>query len=95
MKPTARSAVASTEASTYQADPDQPLSEAVVVAVAAAADVDPLELAREFGPLYDAIDPAALDSLFRSDRETNGTVTFCYAGYEITADESGTVVVSS
>jgi hypothetical protein len=94
MKPTEHSANLR-ESVTYQAEPEQSLSEAVIAAFATAADVDQLELADEFGPLYDAIDPTALDSLFRAGRATNGAVTFCYAGYEITADQTGTVVVSS
>ena len=81
----------------YQAQPDQPLSEAVIEAIAAEADLDALEIADEFGPLYDAIDPSALDSLFQSAGETTqtgGCVTFVYAGYRISVDRTGRVVLT-
>ncbi|MDR9431077.1 MAG: HalOD1 output domain-containing protein [Natronomonas sp.] len=59
-------------------------SERIVRTVATEADSDPVELP----PLYDAIDPDALDALV--DRMSNGTVSFAYAGYEVTVrgDES-------
>lgn len=82
---------------TYQADPEQSLSEAVLAAVASESGVDALELAAEFGPLYDAIDPSALDSLFRSSGETDrsvGAVTFAYADYRITVDGTGKVALA-
>ncbi len=81
----------------YQAQPDQPLSEAVIEAIAADSDLDALEIADEFGPLYDAIDPSALDSLFQSAEEANqtvGCVTFVYAGYRISVDQTGRVVLT-
>ncbi|RZV08327.1 hypothetical protein BDK88_3299 [Natrinema hispanicum] len=81
----------------YQAQPDQPLSEAVIEAIAAESDLDALEIADEFGPLYDAIDPTALDSLFQSAGETNqtvGCVTFAYAGYRVSVDQTGRVVLT-
>lgn len=53
-------------------------SEAVLAAVADCADVDPTRLP----PLYDTIDPDALDAIFRGGRP--GRVTFEYAGYEVT-----------
>lgn len=82
---------------TYQADADQLLSEAVVEAIAANSELDALEIADEFGPLYDVIDPSALDSLFRptgtADRSV-GCVTFEYAGYRVTVDHTGWVVLA-
>lgn len=83
--------------STYCADAEQPLSEAVIDAIATESGVDVLELADEFGPLYDVIDLSALDSLFQStgaaDRSV-GTVTFDYAGYRITVDQAGEVTLA-
>lgn len=79
---------------TYQADPDAPLSEAVVDAIAAESSFDALELADEFGPLYDVIDPSALDSLFQPTAESDrcvGSVTFEYAAYRVTVDQTGRV----
>ncbi|WP_226041664.1 HalOD1 output domain-containing protein [Natrinema sp. DC36] len=85
------------ERGTYQAGQDQSLSGAVVEAIAANSELDALEIADEFGPLYDVIDPSALDSLFRStgtaDRPV-GCVTFEYAGYRVTVDQTGWVVLS-
>lgn len=74
---------------------DVPLSTTVLSAVAATADVDPIELP----PLNDAIDPDALDSLFapREDgtRRTPGTVSFEFAGFTVTVAADGTVDVRS
>jgi hypothetical protein len=82
----------------YQADPEQSLSEAVLEAVAAATDVDQLALADEFGPLYHAIDPSALDSLFHERCETDravGSITFEYAGFLVSVDRTGQVTLTS
>lgn len=81
----------------YQSDPDQPLSEAVLDAIASESGLDVLELADEFGPLYDSIDPTALDSLFQSTATTErsvGSVTFEYATYRVTVDQTGCVELS-
>ena len=79
----------------YQADADQPLSEAVIAAIGTHSDVDgPLAVADEFGPLYDVIDPAALDSLFEStptQERSDGSVSFDYAGRHVTVDTTGRV----
>jgi hypothetical protein len=53
-------------------------SEAVLETVADRAGVD----ATELPSLYDAIDPDALDALFRDGRP--GRVSFVYAGHEVT-----------
>lgn len=81
----------------YRSGADQPLSEAVLTAIASESDLDTLELADEFGPLYDVIDPSALDSLFQSSGETEqcgGCVTFDYATYRVTVDQTGRVVLA-
>lgn len=78
----------------YQAESEQLLTEAVVEAIASETELDVLEVADEFGPLYDAINPSALDSLFQSDGGASrsvGSVTFEYAGYRITVDSTGRV----
>lgn len=59
-------------------EPDSTASEAVVATVADRADADPTDLP----PLYGAIDPDALDAIFRDGRP--GRVSFGYAGYEVT-----------
>jgi hypothetical protein len=69
---------------TYDIDPDESPSEAVVRAVAALTDARPLDLE----PLYDAVDPDHLDGLFgRAGDDTARTehsITFTYGGREIT-----------
>lgn len=69
--------------------------EDVVEAVAEAADESPLDLQP---PLYDAIDPDALDavieSLSRGRDETDARVTFSYAGYEVTVAADGSISVA-
>lgn len=73
---------------------DEPLSAAVVDAVAEAADVSPANLGTS---LYDRIDPDALDNLF-SDRHNgmprgSGRVVFTLLEYEVTVYSDGNVVV--
>lgn len=65
---------------------------AVVSAVAEVEQTDPIELP----PLYDAIDPEALNTLFtaRSDPGLD-QITFQYAGYTIVIQASGEVQVRS
>ena len=63
---------------------EESLSIAVVEAIAERAAVEPLDLDR---PLYDAIDPDALENLFPVDTEgrpaTEGPVTFSYGEYTV------------
>lgn len=66
---------------------DPPLSQAVLSAVAIREGVDETELPE---PLYDAIDPDALNTLFRN---TTGHVTFCYIDYIVTVESNGTVTI--
>lgn len=65
--------------------PNTSLSEAVLEAVATEMGVEQSDLP---DPLFDAIDPEALDRLFRPDRNgqptRDGHITFTYAGYEVT-----------
>ncbi|RQG92387.1 HalOD1 output domain-containing protein [Natrarchaeobius chitinivorans] len=82
----------------HQAEPGQPLSEAITVAVSKREELDdPVAVAREFGPLYESIDPSALDALFDSSgtlERSAGTVSFAYAGYRVTVDTTGRVELS-
>lgn len=57
----------------------EPLTTTIVTAVAEARDVSPLDLP----PVASVVDPDALEGLFRG-RETNGEVTFTYAGHRVT-----------
>jgi len=71
---------------------DAQLSRAVVEAVADAENADPTELP----PLFAAIDPDALDALFKPASEqtvVTGTVQFRYAGYDVTVHEDGSVML--
>ena len=61
------------------------LSEAVLAAVAEREGVREDELEP---PLFDAVNPESLDTLFR---DSTGTVTFEYAGYDVTVDSEGQV----
>lgn len=68
-------------------------SEAILTAVATAIGKDQLELP----PLYSAIDPDALDALFDTPTHSASkqclTVSFEYAGCQVSAKARGTVVV--
>lgn len=78
---------------TSEIDQNTTLSEAVVEAVADAEGVEPTDLR----PLYDVLDPDALDSLFQprvpGGRSTRGQITFQYHGYEVHIDEEGQVTL--
>ncbi|NUC73389.1 hypothetical protein HTZ84_13880 [Haloterrigena sp. SYSU A558-1] len=68
---------------------------AIVERVAALDGTDPLSLP----PLYDAVDPEALDSLFQSSStdgpRTTGSVQFTYYGYDVRVDADGEIAVES
>lgn len=75
--------------STPSSESREPLSQAVVEAVARAEDVDPLDLDV---PLYEAVDPDALDALFQSgETGVEGHVRFRYYGYEVAVGAGGHV----
>lgn len=65
------------------------VSEAVVKAVAEADDVDPTELP----PLYEQVDPDALEKLFQNP--SNGVVTVDYHTYTVTVRSDGGVLLES
>ncbi|MCU4754003.1 hypothetical protein OB919_18805 [Halobacteria archaeon AArc-curdl1] len=68
-------------------------SHKLVVKVAEKEGVDPLKLSP---PLYEVIDPDALDQLFASTPTAGrkeGQVTFSYNGYEVTVCGDGYVSV--
>lgn len=62
-------------------------SEVVIHTVADARDTDPLDLP----PLYNAIDPEALDTAV--DTTTTGEITFDYAGFTITVTDTTEVTL--
>ena len=73
----------------------QNVSEAIVDAVADAKGVSTLDV---HPPLYEAIDPDALDeivgSMPRSGSASAGHVAFPYSGYEVVVSASGEVSVT-
>jgi hypothetical protein len=73
---------------TSSTEVSEPLSRLVVETVAGAEGVDPLELGV---PLYEAVDPDALDALFRSNDSVEGVIEFTYYGYEVRVSSSGHV----
>jgi hypothetical protein len=70
-----------------------PPSTAIIETVADACDREPMEL----DPLYDVVDPDALNELLRSSRDDPGadgtTVAFEVADTSVTVHGGGTVVV--
>lgn len=77
-----------------QKSESESVSTAVVRAVANVEDVPPSEIP----PLYDHVDPDALDALVdRSGEFTGGVVriTFTYLDYRLTVTQHGTVVVTN
>ncbi|WP_415381658.1 HalOD1 output domain-containing protein [Halosimplex sp. TS25] len=77
---------------TYRIDDDQSATEAVLDAVAERAGVGVLDLSI---PLYDAVDPDALNAFYRAcDDEESATVSFTYYGYDIEVSGSGRVVLA-
>lgn len=69
----------------------RPASEAVVTAVAAALDTSPLDLSP---PLYERVDPEALDSLVRSG-SGDLRVRFRYRGRPVVVTGNGRVELPS
>ena len=64
------------------------LSTVVIEAVAEEMDTEPEELPV---PLYEAIEPDALDALFGSQNSSDGVVMFSYCDYEVTVTADGGV----
>lgn len=71
------------------------VSEKVIDAVAEAEGIDPIEVTP---PLYEVVDPEALDQIFdptAGSGPLNGNVSFSYSGHDITVGENGEVMVYS
>jgi len=62
-------------------------TEAIVSLVAQEKDCAPLEL----DPLYDAVDPEALDNICTATPDSSLRLSFDYAGYTVLVDASGIV----
>jgi hypothetical protein len=78
----------------YHATPDESPSEAVIRATVDAIDMEAVTDASSLPPLYEAVDPDALNAVLAPDR-TNGiaTVRFRYMGYDVTMDGTGQVTL--
>lgn len=74
---------------TYDTESTEP-SMAVVGAVADTLETDPLEL----DPLFETIESDALDKLLRSTDDTDVTVSFSYAGCDVTMTGDGRIQLS-
>jgi len=61
------------------------LSTAVIAGIASQLSVEPTDLDT---PLFEAINPEALDTLFR---DSTGAVTFRYENYDVTVHSDGRV----
>lgn len=90
------------EASQYPIEDGQAPSEAVIRAVAARSACDAgAESGKpdltELDPLYEAIEPDALDALFAplGDRRAAGAVSFTYCGYRVTVESEESVTVAA
>ncbi|WP_255169164.1 HalOD1 output domain-containing protein [Natrononativus amylolyticus] len=67
------------------------MSLTVIEAIAAAKSTTPAELTP---PLYEAIDPEALNVILQSGHGDSVTVTFEYQEFEVTVSDSGDVSVT-
>lgn len=65
------------------------LSLSVIDALATELDADPVELE----PLYNVIDPEALDQLFQDDGSATVTVRFTYDGHAVDVRSDGTIQI--
>ena len=77
----------------YDWDSPERLSSAIIAAVATVADTEPTELE----PLYDCVDPDALNALFRPLSEdqprSHGCLSFSLDEYEVTVQGHGEIIV--
>lgn len=78
----------------YDQDDYEPVTTAILMAVASLREVDPVELES----LNDVIDPDALNELFvhwnrEIPRSGGGSVSFSFAGYEVTIQSDGEIVL--
>ncbi len=92
------------EVITYTADDTESLSEAVIVALRKAvmrtrapADAPEQLDVGVVDPLFETVDPDALDALFSQSvggTRSMGSVSFTHSGFEVTARASGEILVT-
>lgn len=88
------------QAKAYKVE-NRSLPVAVVEAIASFADRNPIVTDKNgedsgLQPLYETIDPDALDSLFQTSQRgpsTEGKIKFVHCGYEVTVKNSGMILV--
>lgn len=66
----------------------QRISVNVIETIAEECGTDPIDLP----PLYDVVDPDALDTLFR-DPDITGSVSFTYVDHRVSVDPRGEVTI--
>lgn len=74
----------------YAVDEDEPVADAVVRAVAVVTDQEPLDV----GPLYEAVDPDALESVVESlhgAERTEWSVEFSFERCHVTVTGDGSI----
>lgn len=74
---------------TYELDPDETVTEGIIKATAAVENLEPTSL----DPLYSAIDPDALNTLFRSGHSGNPRVEFQYNGCDVQVTSDRNIVI--
>lgn len=81
------------ERTTHDFQRDRSISTTIVIAMSRASETEPNDLP----PLYEAVDPDALDAVFASPGKQPGrtdvTVRFPYAGHEVSVHGDGEICV--
>jgi len=82
----------------FRVSPGESISEAVIRGISAVSGLEPVPTTvrsdRCLDPLYTAVDPDALDSVFPAEgTRTVGTVKFSYHDYEVTVHSMGRIVI--
>lgn len=76
-------------------DDSQPLSTTVIEAVGAATETDPTQM----DPLYEVLEPSALDALFRPQSDAaprmSGQVLFSLDGHDVAVHSCGSIIVDA
>ncbi|PSP84312.1 hypothetical protein BRC83_05410 [Halobacteriales archaeon QS_1_68_17] len=79
-----------TDGESPSGDPAPP-SVRIVEEIARLEGVDSVDLSP---PLYEVLDPEALDGMVEDDDDTGGRITFGYAGYRVAVDADGGIDVT-
>lgn len=66
------------------------LTTAIIDVLAALTDNQP----ESMDPLYDVVDPDALDALFHSQSKQIGRIQFHYCGHDVTVQSDGQLIIT-